>query len=523
MAVDTVTTPDFTGVVDRSFFLAPLGGPQHPQTYLDRFPDSLYNKAIDSHLVKFMYALLGPAGIGWLRKNYLTTRLVLEDYGVELFDLDKFYADPLSFTRILEEQYDEDPRGLLPREDWERIRTRDAKYRNRALDFVAGARAGNTPKGMYLVARSGLGHEVEVIENYRYLYDIHSDDPMGLPYKGVTVSTEEMIVLPRKEIPQSEVQVITITGSPTGGTFALYFPMGTEITNTTAPIAFNATRDIIQQFLDALPAIGRNNTKVTGGPLPDIPIRVLFTSKLAGVDVPSFQTFNSLTGGTGPLISVSTERSGNNSSDETVSIPPRDQRYLQSALDRIKPVTAIVTYGSSPGLRKTQVWNEAAASSVYQEVVRYVTGRNGVLWPARDSKNWIEAGVEHEGRRVHNDLQHHYHGLHNIASTYAYTEAALNDGAYLSDVASTSKYRSEHLGQFLALQRALFPVLVAPGNAYQFTSDQAVADYAEPLTVNSTLSTADDTIDPLINGIYPARYRSLPGVPEVKYKNDQFW
>ena len=86
----SVVTPDYTEVIDQSFFIEPLGGPQNPTNYLDRFPDEVYNKSIDSHLVKFLYSLLGPAGIGWLRKNYLEARLQLEEYGVDLFNLDSF-------------------------------------------------------------------------------------------------------------------------------------------------------------------------------------------------------------------------------------------------------------------------------------------------------------------------------------------------------------------------------------------------------------------------------------------------
>jgi hypothetical protein len=162
----TVTTPDFTGTIDTRAFLAPLGGPEHPISYLDRFPDEVYTKAIDSRLVRFMYALMGPAGVGWLRKNYLSARLMLEDHGFETFDLDGFYGNPIAFGRILEEIYETDPSGSLTRDQWEAIRAKDAAYRSRAIDYVSGARAGNTPFGMHLVARSGLGHEVEIIENY---------------------------------------------------------------------------------------------------------------------------------------------------------------------------------------------------------------------------------------------------------------------------------------------------------------------------------------------------------------------
>lgn len=521
---ETTTRPEFTGVVNRDFFIAPLGGPQNPINYLNRFPDGLYNKAIDSHLVKFMYALLGPAGIGWLRKNYLETRLTLEDFGIELFDLDNFYANPLQFGRILEEVYDVDPLGLLPRDKWEEIRAKDAKYRNRAVNYVTGVRAGNTLTGMHLIARSGLGHEVEIIENYRYLYDIHSDDPLGLPYLGKTASTEEMIVLPRREITGNEAQIITISGAPTGGTFTLFFPVGPELTNQTSPIAYNATRANVQAFIDAITSIGPGNTRVTGGPLPANPIRITFVGKLANQNVPQLQASNSLTGGNLPSILVTTDQEGVSDNNEIAYISPRDMRYARDAIDRIKPVTTILSFGNAPGLRTVQVWNEVSTTSTYQEVIRYVVGQTGVNWPARTDQDWIEAGVEHEGRRSLGDLQHHYRGFHNVAATYAYTEGALTSLSYSTDVTSLTSYKSEHIGPFTSFQRVLFPVLNTPlASDFQFTSDRVLADYAEPLTVSSVINQSNGSLRALVNGIYPMEYQNLAGIPSVRYKDDQFW
>jgi hypothetical protein len=216
-------TPQYTATVNQSVFLEPLMGAAGPQSYLDRFPDEVYNKGIDTHLVKFMYALLGPAGIGWLRRNYLEARLLFEEFGVELFDLERFFGNPFQFGRVLEEVYDEDPRGLLPQAKWNELRAKDAAYRNRAIDFLNGVRMGNTPAGMKLIARAGLGHEVEIIENYKALFNDYTDKPLDLAHYGQTRSTEEMIVVPRREVPRSEVQTITIYGNPTGGTFKLKY------------------------------------------------------------------------------------------------------------------------------------------------------------------------------------------------------------------------------------------------------------------------------------------------------------
>jgi hypothetical protein len=520
MAVST--TPDVTAVIDQSFFLAPLGGPQHPQSYLDRFPESVYNLTLDSHLVKFMYALLGPSGVGWLRKNYLQARLLLEDYGVETFDLDNFFGNPIGFGRILEEVYDQDPRALLSRDQWEEIRTKDAAYRSRALDYVTGARAGTTPLGMHLVARAGLGHECEIIENYRYIYDQLTDDPLGLAKFGQTNSTEEMIVLPRRELPQDEVQVITITNSPTGGTFTLFFPVGNETENTTVPLAYNASRSTVAAALMAIPSIGTGNVIVDGGPLPDAPIKITFTADLGFRDVPQLQAISALTGtGLLPSIYVTTEQSGIDQVDEVVSISPRDQRYLRDALEHIKPVTTIVTYTQASGSKSTQTWNNSVSTSSYTEVVRFVAGQAGVSWPAVDDHHWIESSIEHQAPRALDDLQHHYRGFHNVIEVTAYNEGAIADPDYLTDNWPNVRdnYRNTQIGPFSQYQRVLYPVLdTGYATDFAYAADRSLADYAEPLSV-----TADSEGVQLINGIYPTDYAALSGVPEIKYRDDQFW
>jgi hypothetical protein len=519
----TVTTPDFTGFVDQSFFLAPLGGPQNPVSYLDRFPESIYNKTIDSHLVRFVYAMLGPAGVGWLRKNYLDARLKLEEYGLDTFDLDQFYGNPLGFGRIIEEMYDVSPTGLVDRLEWEQIRSKDASYRNRAIDYVQGAKAGNTPLGMHLVARSGLGHECEVVEQYKYLYDQLADDPLGLPNLGFTSSLSEMVIIPRRELPQSEIQVLYVNGDPTGGTFTLFFPVGNQATNQTAPLAYNSTRAVVQAALENIGTIGSGNVRVTGGPLPVTPLEILFTGKLANRDVPQLQVNYSLTGGTLPTMIVTTKRSGIDQVDEVVYIAPRDQHYLTEAINRIKPVTTIVTFGKGQGTRSTQTFNTVTATSTYNEVVRYVTGQQGIQWPERSNVRWIEKGVEHRAPRAFDDLTHHYSGFHNLANVVAYTDAALDDPDYENDAAVLARYPNEHIGPFTQYQNSLFPVLGdTPSAAYTYLANDAPADYAEPLTVSSNTASTDNPVA-LVNGIYPTEYSNLPGVPPIKYKEDQFY
>jgi hypothetical protein len=524
MATNLTTPPSFSATVDQNFFIERLGGSQHPITYLDRFPDEVYNKAIDSHLVRFLYALLGPAGIGWLRKNYLDARLELLQHGFENFDLERYYGDPFRFGRILSERFEDDPTGLLDRETWDTIKAQDEAYRSRALDYFNAVRAGTTPLGMELAAKSGLGHPVEIIENYKYLFDINSDEPKGLEYIGSTLSLNEFIVLPRLEVSQSEQQTISVDGSPTGGTFVLSFQG-----QITPPITWSTAISVndVQAALEGLSSIGAGNVQVSGGPgltgstFFVQPFLITFTGKLAGQNVPQIKVeANYLSGGVDPTITVETVTGGISAVDEAVEIAPELRHNLQVALDYLRPVNSLPTVAASPGLRTVQPFSSVDSSSNYTEVVRYATGSTAVRWPSVDATHWIEAGLEKAAPRVHDDRQHHYTGFHNVQTTYAYTGEALDDPQY-KDVATVANYNSTHIGSFNRTDELIFsflqnwrdPTLV-------YTPDRVLADYAEPLTV-TTQADAHDAV--FVNGIYPTDYISLPGIPTIKYKDEQFW
>ncbi len=62
-----------------------------------------------------------------------------------------------------------------------------------------------------------------------------------------------------------DIQTVSLTGSPTGGTFTLTFGA-----NTTAGIPWNATAAQVQAALELLASIGTGNVLVTGGPGPSV-------------------------------------------------------------------------------------------------------------------------------------------------------------------------------------------------------------------------------------------------------------
>jgi hypothetical protein len=102
-----------------------------------------------------------------------------------------------------------------------------------------------------------------------------------------------------KWVGASEVQRITVNGTPTGGTFTLTFRG-----QTTTAIARNATAAAVQAALEALSTIGAGNVVGSGGPLPTTPVDIAFAGTLALQNVPTLIAAHALTGGTAMGVTV---------------------------------------------------------------------------------------------------------------------------------------------------------------------------------------------------------------------------
>lgn len=104
----------------------------------------------------------------------------------------------------------------------------------------------------------------------------------------------------------NETQTVTITGTPTGGTFTL-----TYNGDTTAAIAYNATAADVESALSALDTLDDIDITVTGGPGPGTAYVVAFDgSDSAGVNVAEMTSSGSFTGGTTPAVAVATTSGG---------------------------------------------------------------------------------------------------------------------------------------------------------------------------------------------------------------------
>lgn len=110
------------------------------------------------------------------------------------------------------------------------------------------------------------------------------------PYAGVT----------------SEVQTITLTGDPTGGTYTLTFSG-----QTTAAIPYNATAAQVRTALEGLSNIDPGDVVTGGGAHPGTPVTVTFGGQFTGDNVAQMTASGTnLTGGDTPAVTVTTTTAG---------------------------------------------------------------------------------------------------------------------------------------------------------------------------------------------------------------------
>lgn len=103
----------------------------------------------------------------------------------------------------------------------------------------------------------------------------------------------------------NEVQTVTITGTPTGGTFRL-----TYNGQQTGTIAYNANAATVQAALAALSNFQTGDITVTGGPGPGTPYVLTYGGRYAATNVDAVTATHAFTGGTSPNIAVATTTPG---------------------------------------------------------------------------------------------------------------------------------------------------------------------------------------------------------------------
>lgn len=142
----------------------------------------------------------------------------------------------------------------------------------------------------------------------RYANGLVTELTIPFSRNEVTLGGNMLLQQIREGIQRSgnEIQTVTITGGPTGGTFTL-----TYAGQTTAGIPYNATPAQVQAALRLLSNIAPAGVKATGTALPAGSVAVEFVNQLGGTDVAAM-TANSagLTGGTTPTAVVTQTTAG---------------------------------------------------------------------------------------------------------------------------------------------------------------------------------------------------------------------
>ena len=136
----------------------------------------------------------------------------------------------------------------------------------------------------------------------------------------------------------SEVQTLTLTGTPTSGTFKLQFKG-----QRTAAIQFNAAAAAIVSALEALSTIGTGGVTATGTlATPTFAVVVTFAGSQAARAQPLLEVVEAaFVGGTAPALTPTETTPG---VDGTLRNAPIGARYVDTANDKVYSKTAASTW-----------------------------------------------------------------------------------------------------------------------------------------------------------------------------------
>jgi len=193
----------------------------------------------------------------------------------------------------------------------------------------------------------------------------------------------------------------------------------------------------------------------------------------------------------------------------TASITDRDQRRLNRLIEKLKPVNTVNSLFFGNDVRTARSITSIDSSSNKFKVVRMVTGRTDINWPALDPNNglWIVSGTATE------------------APSFAFVDR--QEAVTYLDISSATA-TSEMMGNFNAAQRALFSNLAKTYDPDTYFS--AISSYAKSIAplnmsqawVNTSRAEAHDKIVANLN--YSLRYFAVDGVtPSTDTTSGLFW
>lgn len=518
--------------------IEPLGGMIPVESLMERFPENLYNRGRDSHLYNFVLALTGEAGAGGLKKRTVASRLKNEGPLLVFKDLDTLYAQTFFFKRLPREIYSYDAaNSVVEKQIWDKIYAADQSYKKRVKDYFNGVRLGSSPLGITLVARAGSGEDVDVYENYKYVFDQISDDRLGLERVGFSNATEEFVIVPRvvpNETNITNKATIKFSGIPTGGTYQIGY--GTSVVTLYYSLLDNAaTRAIhIRMALESLPALVG---AVTVSALSDSEYEVTINdSSLTAFDIKATPVFQGSLTGVEADVSVEfnlsdtyyVARFGGPNQDyynnlkaniadpfttnfgltNTIMMDPSIERNMLDNLDRIRPAHTVMTVRAAIKRHIPVGVRKVVATSENITMTRFVSGRKDVPWPNTDvSKGYFiqgtivvanaATGFQPVTVEVENEAPSMAFGarampviFQNIGAIFTYTDGALFDSIYnTKDFYSTryNLYSSVHVGKFDRTMELIYRALLSADPNDVFSSNYVKANQETPLVYSAAV------------------------------------
>lgn len=488
----------------------PLDGPLFIEHLMARFPEEVYTKSRDSHLYRFLTALAGDSGAGLLKKKSLLARLQFESNALSFQDLDNLYSPLIGFDRLPEERYLIDPKtSTLTQEEWDAIKTADAAYRKRAMQYLQAARQGGTLEGITNAASAALGQSVQVTENYKYLFDKHSDSKVGYKKYGSTESVSEFIIRPNVNKNVSTAQqfaTLVVNNFETEYFYFLY------LGETTAPLVpLHLTADIIRSTIEGLEAVEKNEVSVVQTTTTSYVIKFLkngleiqdlvvesdaefFSSTdillvqssdndlfyLASVGDPSYEYYNRYLN--------NTDTSGVSPRSKSRDyINPSVQKNLDTAVSKIKPMSTVFSIAPAREKYVAVRTNSVFASSERFVVNRFVTANPNINYPEVEkiSGRILEPGVENEERNYAFSSIDMPVVFLTIDKIISYSNNAVADSLYNTEqfysgsTPAYKKYESLHVGQYGDPVSRIYPF-------FQSVNEDTLFSPQEALPVNDT-------------------------------------
>lgn len=156
------------------------------------FFEGVYDLSPQSHLSRFVKAIMGESGVGYLSKVYAYAHSQSVLATMRYADLDAFYGDVLGLKRMSWERTD--PALYYTANtpaQWDEIEARDASYRARIEAFSRAIGLGGTPAGLIGVASALLGVEVRLYESYLALDESGSIETEAHPLRPRTYAEVE--------------------------------------------------------------------------------------------------------------------------------------------------------------------------------------------------------------------------------------------------------------------------------------------------------------------------------------------